>query len=124
LGLLLEEVFAGRLGGLQLQRQMHALMAACGSRRPQTRCAPRRTPVLLCLRLHGRRVRVFALYPMRLAARTIVRILALRDNPFEAKLASVPEDRRAVLLDMLIESNAWRRTAKQHVKSCSAHFER
>ena len=28
LGLLLEEVVAGRLGGLQLQGQMHALMAA------------------------------------------------------------------------------------------------
>src|SRR4029079_17593100 len=32
LGLLLQEVFAGRLGGLPLQRQMHAVMSAvlCG----------------------------------------------------------------------------------------------
>src|SRR5262249_30734700 len=42
----------------------------------------------------------------RRAAGTVGRTLALRDDAFEAKLAGVGEDGRAVALDMLIESNA------------------
>jgi hypothetical protein len=40
------------------------------------------------------------------AAGTVGGVLALRDDAFEAKLAGVGEDRRAVALDMLVEPDA------------------
>src|SRR5262249_26773297 len=43
---------------------------------------------------------------IRRAAGAIHRALALRDNAFEAKLAGVGEDGRAVALQMLVEAQA------------------
>jgi hypothetical protein len=42
-----------------------------------------------------------------LGIRTVGRVFALRDDAFEAKLAGVGEDGRAVALDMLVEADGW-----------------
>src|SRR5262245_2248266 len=53
-------------------------------------------PVLFCLSFHGRRIRVLHFEPVGRAAGTIGGILALRGNAFEAELAGMGEDGRAV----------------------------
>src|SRR6516162_7390994 len=63
-------------------------------------------PVLLGLPLHSRCICVLHFEPIGGAPGTVGGILALRDNPFEAKLAGVGEDGRAVALDMLVELDA------------------
>src|SRR5262249_22760718 len=63
-------------------------------------------PVLFCLSFHGRRIRVLHFEPVGRAAGTIGGILALRGNAFEAELAGMGEDGRAVTLDMLVEPDA------------------
>jgi len=70
-------------------------------------------PVFLSLPPHGWRVRVLALDPVRRAPGTIAGIAALRNNAFEPKFASVLEYERAILIEMLIEPQPWRR-ARQH----------
>src|SRR5262249_38907011 len=64
------------------------------------------SPILLFFPLHRRCIRVLHFKPVGGAAGTIGRVLPLRDDAFEAKLAGMREDGRAVPLDMLIESNA------------------
>src|SRR6516164_7753030 len=63
-------------------------------------------PVLPRFPLHRRSRRVLHLEPIGRAAGTVGGILALRDDAFEAKLAGMGEDGRAVALDMLVESDA------------------
>jgi tetratricopeptide (TPR) repeat protein len=65
---------------------------------------PARCSGSACFPLHCRSLRIFRLDPMRRAARAVAR-------PFKAQLARVLEHRRAVLLNMLVEANARRRTA-------------
>jgi hypothetical protein len=48
----------------------------------------------------------FILEPIRRAPRAISRVLPLRHDAFEAELAGMGEDGRAVALDMLIELHA------------------
>jgi hypothetical protein len=55
-------------------------------------------------------VRVLALDPIWRAAGSISRILPLRDDALEAKLASVIEDIRAVCFQVLIQPQAQRRS--------------
>jgi hypothetical protein len=57
-------------------------------------------PFLLRFARHCRRIRVLHLEPIGRATRTIGGILAFRDNAFEAELAGVSEDSRAVALDI------------------------
>src|SRR5262249_34296218 len=63
-------------------------------------------PILLRFPPHRRAGRVLHLEPVGRAARTVGGILSLRDNAFEAKLASVGENGRPVALDMLVEAEA------------------
>src|SRR5262249_51675223 len=63
-------------------------------------------PILLRFPVHRRSRRVLHLEPIRRAAGAIDRVLALRDDAFETKLAGVGEDSRAVALDMLVEPDA------------------
>src|SRR5262245_4921057 len=67
---------------------------------------PRPRPILLRFTLHGWCICVFHFEPIGRAAGTVGRTLALRDDAFEAKLAGVGKDGRAVALDMLIEPDA------------------
>src|SRR5215471_16403830 len=67
---------------------------------------PTTAPFFLLFALHRRCIRVLHFEPVRRAAGTVGRILPLRDNAFEAKLAGAGEDGRAVALGMLIEPNA------------------
>ena len=64
------------------------------------------TPVFLRLALHRRCIRVLHFEPIGRAAGTIGRILALRHDAFEAELAGMVEDGRAIALDMLVEPDA------------------
>src|SRR5262249_62030454 len=57
-------------------------------------------PILLRFPLHRRASRILHFEPIRRATGTVARILALRHDAFEAKLAGVGEDGRAVALDM------------------------
>src|SRR5262245_23348874 len=79
--------------------------SSCG---PAAVIATALSPIFLFLALHRRRLRVFHFEPIGRAAGTVGGALALRDDAFEAKLAGVVEDGRAVALDMLIEPNAGR----------------
>src|SRR5262249_10561165 len=63
-------------------------------------------PILLGFPLRSRRIRVLHFEPIRRAPGTVVGILALRDDAFEAHLAGVGEDGRAVALEVLIEADA------------------
>src|SRR5262249_39291670 len=63
-------------------------------------------PFFLLFTLHGRRICVLHFEPIGRAPRTVGGILALRDDAFEAKLAGVGEDGRAVALDMFVEPDA------------------
>src|SRR5262249_27419945 len=63
-------------------------------------------PILLGFAFHCRCVRVLHFEPIGRTAGTVGRILALRDNAFEAKLAGMGEDGRAVAFDMLVEPDA------------------
>src|SRR5215813_104742 len=67
---------------------------------------PTTAPFFLLFALHRRCIRVLHFEPIRRAAGTVGRVLPLRDNAFEAKLAGMGEDGRAVALDMLIEPDA------------------
>src|SRR5262249_7958440 len=58
------------------------------------------------LSLHCRSIRVLHFKPIGRAAGTVEGVLALRNNAFEAKLAGMGEDGRAVALDMLVEPDA------------------
>src|SRR5262245_38343114 len=66
-------------------------------------CLP---PIFLSLPLHGWRVRVLHFEPVRRAAGTVGGILALRDDAFQAKLAGMGEDGRAVAFHMFVEPDA------------------
>src|SRR5262245_62290857 len=63
-------------------------------------------PILLRFPLHRRSRRVLHFEPIGGAAGTVGRVLALRDDAFQAKLAGMREDGRAVALDMLVEPDA------------------
>jgi hypothetical protein len=52
-------------------------------------------PILFGLALHGRRIGVLHFKPIGGATGTVGRVLALRDNTFEAKLAGVGEPSNA-----------------------------
>src|SRR5262249_14244980 len=60
-------------------------------------------PILFRLALHCQGIRVLHFEPIGRAAGTVGGILPLRDNAFEAHLAVVGEDGRAVALDMFVE---------------------
>src|SRR6516225_8262633 len=62
-------------------------------------------PILFGFALHGPCICVLHFEPIGRAAGTVGGALALRDDAFEAKLAGVVEDGRAVALDMLVESD-------------------
>src|SRR5262245_41105025 len=64
------------------------------------------SPILFGFPLHRRCRQVLHLEPIRRAPRAIHRILPLRHDAFEAYLAGVGEDGRAVALDMLVEPDA------------------
>ena len=61
------------------------------------------TPILLRFPLHRRSSRVLHLEPMRRAAGTVGRVLALRDDTFKPHLAGMGEDGRAVALGICQE---------------------
>jgi hypothetical protein len=63
-------------------------------------------PILLRFTLHGRCVRVLHFEPVGRATGVVGRILSLRDNAFEAKLAGVAKHGLAVAFHVLIEPNA------------------
>src|SRR5262245_18232578 len=63
-------------------------------------------PVLFCLSASRPAHPRSSFWPVGRAAGTIGGILALRDNAFEAELAGMGEDGRAVTLDMLVEPDA------------------
>src|SRR5262249_22186185 len=63
-------------------------------------------PFFLLFPFHGRCICVFHFEPIWRAAGTVGRVLALRHNAFEANLAGMGEDGRAVALDMLVEPDA------------------
>src|SRR5262249_56717450 len=69
-------------------------------------CDESSPPILLRLSLHSRRIRVLHFEPIGGAPGTVDGVLALRDDAFEAKLAGMGEDGRAVALDMLVEPDA------------------
>jgi hypothetical protein len=64
------------------------------------------SPILPPLRAHSRRIRVLHFKPIGGAAGTVGGVLALRDDAFEAKLAGMGEDGRAVALDVFVEPDA------------------
>src|SRR5262249_37405156 len=68
---------------------------------PREQSAP---PILFRLPLHSRRICVLRFEPIGRAAGTVDGILALRDDAFEAKLAGVGEDGRAVAFHVLVEA--------------------
>src|SRR5215831_16316 len=57
-------------------------------------------------RFYGRCIRVLHFKPIGRAAGTAAGILTLRDNAFEAELAGMGEDGRAVALHVLVEPDA------------------
>src|SRR5262245_52070286 len=63
-------------------------------------------PILLGLPFHSRCIRVLHLEPIGRAAGAVVGVLALRHDAFQAHLAGVGEDGRAVALNMLVEPDA------------------
>jgi hypothetical protein len=63
-------------------------------------------PFFFGFALHRRRRWVFHLKPIGPAAGTVGGTLALRDNAFEAELAGMGEDGRAVAFNMLIAANS------------------
>src|SRR5215472_16656607 len=74
--------------------------------RPSRACDESSAPILLCLALHRRCIRVLHFEPIGRAAGTIGRILALRHDAFEAELAGMGKDGWTVALDMLVEPDA------------------
>src|SRR5215831_6472295 len=70
---------------------------------PREQSAP---PILFRLPLHSRRICVLRFEPIGRTAGTVDGILALRHDAFEAKLAGVGEDGRAVAFHMLVKAQA------------------
>src|SRR5262249_34792318 len=64
------------------------------------------SPVLFGFALHCRCIGVLHLEPVGRAATTVGRVLPLAHDAFEAELAGMGEDSRAVALDVLIEPDA------------------
>ena len=62
--------------------------------------------IFLFFPLHGRRVRVLHVEPIGRAAGTVGRVLALRHDTFEPKLAGMSEDGRAIAFHVFIEPDA------------------
>src|SRR5262249_18068953 len=62
--------------------------------------------ILLRFPLHRRASRILHLEPIGRASWTVARVLALRDNAFEAHFAGMGEDGRAITLHVLIEPDA------------------
>src|SRR5204863_4296801 len=85
---------------------------------------PPLTPVLFGLPLHGWRVRIFRLDPVRRAAGTIRRIAALRDDAFKPKLAGMREHGRAIVLNILVQPQARGRTCDHAGERGLSHLER
>ena len=69
-------------------------------------------------------IRVLHFKPVGRAPRAIRRVLPLRDDAFEAKLAGVGEDGRAVALDMLVEPDAGTGLGHDRRERGLADFER
>src|SRR5262249_61000262 len=63
-------------------------------------------PILPPLHVHSRCICVLHFEPIGRAAGTVEGILSLRDDAFEAHLAGMGEEGRAVALDMLVEPDA------------------
>src|SRR6516164_10526012 len=84
------------LGGLFFRPRVHARANECGSF----------APILLGFPLHGRCIRVLHFEPIGRAAGTVGRVLALRHDTFEAHLAGMGEEGRAVAFDIFIEPDA------------------
>jgi hypothetical protein len=80
---------------LRAAQGRHLKLSGCG--------AP---PILFRLSLHRRRIRILHLEPVGRAAGKVDGILALRDDAFDAHLAGMREDGRAVALHVLIEPDA------------------
>src|SRR6516164_8110434 len=84
------------LGGLFFRPRVHARANECGSF----------APILLGFALHGRCIGVLHFEPIGRAAGTVGRVLALRDDTFEAKLACVGEDGWTVAFHVVVEPDA------------------
>src|SRR6266699_460354 len=69
-------------------------------------------PFFLLFTFHGRCIQVFHFKPVGQAAGTVGRILPLRDNAFEAKLAGMGKDGRTIAFDMLVDRMPGRALAR------------
>ena len=63
-------------------------------------------PILLCLTLHGRRLRILDLDPMSRATRSVGRAEPLRDDALAAERARFLENCRRRRLEVLVENQA------------------
>src|SRR5262249_37802224 len=81
-------------------------------------------PVLFGLALRGRCIRVLHFEPIGGAVRTVGGVLALRGNAFEAELAGMGEDSRAVAFQMLVEAQAKAGFGQRASKRGLAHLQR
>ena len=85
----------------------------------------RSAPILLGLSLQGGRVRVLALDPVPRAARPIWRIAPLRDDALKPEPAGMLEHEPAVVMvQMLVEPQAWRGAREQAGQRRLAHGKR
>src|ERR1700730_14715643 len=88
------------LGVEQVSAAVTAYVAHGSPARTSRLCGGPSAPLLLSQSLPRRSVLVLALDPIWRAPRAIARVLALRDDTFEAQLAGVMEDIRGVSLQV------------------------
>src|ERR1700730_15140226 len=112
------------LGVEQVSAAVTAYVAHGSPARTSRLCTGPSAPLLLRHSPHRRSIRVLALDPIWRTTGSISRVLPLRDDAFEAKLACVMEDIRAVCLQMLIQSQAQRRSREKAAECCLANDER
>src|ERR1700730_11946808 len=113
------------LGVEQVSAAVTAYVAHGSPARMSRLCGGPSAPLLLSQSLHRRSIRVLALDPIWRAPRAIARVLALRHDSLEAEPAGVREHERIVLLvEVLVETQAWRRSREQAGKCRLPHREK
>ena len=85
---------------------------------------PALPPILLGFTLYRWCIRVLHFEPIGRAAGTVDGILALRDDAFEAELAGMGEDGRAIAFHVLVEPQAKVSFGQHTSKRGLAHFQR